>query len=396
MSGPGWLPYAALTGAVATTLFTLVSGSSLARAVPGDVSVRSLETSPAARRQVAAAAFMRMVPVIKHPRCLNCHSDMSFKEVDPEREDHYNSATGVTTNTLVPGNRATHPGGELSEDAKCVDCHTKASDWQLGPQWPAASLYRLCLKFKDARGSGKLLLEHVETDELIKLAFEGMKGQDLPPEPPPMSHPEFLAATKAWIAAMNAMAKFPKDPEGCPHDVLWVGSIEYEYSEAVLKTTVTASGKVEFDKYGSGGEWNGQAERVEDHNAKDCPSVLTLVATGNGANMPLNVLDMTAGSVMTGVGSPMNPSAFASLTVSPMGYSVRLTLALEGKGAYAGGGPGCPGYVPHRKDYNFIINGAGEGKVDPRNPDEFSGASTVHPSPSITLTTKWKLTRTRE
>jgi hypothetical protein len=99
---------------------------------------------------------------------------------------------------------------------------------------------------------------------------------------------------------------------------------------------------------------------------------------------------------MTGVGSPMNPSAFASLTVSPMGYSVRLTLALEGKGAYAGGGPGCPGYVPHRKDYNFTINGAGEGKVDPNNPDEFSGASTVHPSPSTTLTTKWKLTRTRE
>ena len=83
MSGPGWLPYAAMTGAVATTLFTLGSGSNLAGAVPGGVSGRSLESGPAARRQVAAAAFMRMVPVIKHPRCLNCHSDMSFKDVDP-------------------------------------------------------------------------------------------------------------------------------------------------------------------------------------------------------------------------------------------------------------------------------------------------------------------------
>jgi hypothetical protein len=387
------VPFAVVTVTATTTMLVFGDGSDLAGAASTPPEARPAESRAASARQVAAAAFMRMVPVIKHSRCLNCHSDMVFFEREPESVLYAAAGQEQLARRLDPGEKVTHPGGELSEDAKCVDCHTKASEWVNGAVWPAASLFRLCIAFKNARETGRSLLKHIETDKLILLAFEGMKGQDLPPEPPPMSHTAFLGATKAWIDAMNAMAKFPNDPEGCPHAVFWEGSVEYTYSEAVLQTTVSASGKIEFDD--KGGKWSGQAERVEDHSAKGCPSVLSLVATGNGSSIPLTVLDL-AGGGFTGVGSAMNPDASASLTVTPMGYSVRMTLSLAGKGAYAGGGPACPGYVPHRKDYNFTINGAGEGTIDPSKPDELTGSATVRPSRGTTLTTTWKLKRVRE
>jgi hypothetical protein len=398
VSGRGWLPFAAITGAVATTLFALGHGSNLAGAVTAVASGGSAESSRAVRRQVAAEAFMRMVPVLKHPRCANCHGPMTFQKGDKVKDA---GAVEIAGERYFP--EPTHPGGEIRLETQeeafvgpnmCLECHTKAIGWVLGPEWPVASVFRLCLQMKRARETGRGLLRHLETDSLIKLAFDGTRAQDLPPEPPPMSHSQFLVVAKAWIDAMNAMAGYPADPQGCPHAVLWTGTINYTYSEAVGKTTVNARGTVEFSE--KGGMWAGESTRIEDHNAKGCPSVLTGVATGGDSKLPLVVVDLTGGAPLTGLGVLGSASAFASLTVTAAGYSLELTLPLEGKQAYAGGGPACPGYLPNRSDYNFVINGAGGGQIDPRNPDEFAGTKKVSPKPGATLTTTWKLTRTRE
>jgi hypothetical protein len=399
MSGRGWLPYAAGIGAVAAMVFTLGRGPSLAEAVPTAGAGRPGESSRAARQQVAAAAFLQMVPVLKHPRCANCHSPMNFYPGDKIKDI---GAVSIAGQQYYP--EATHPGGEIrlptyeetfGGNAICTECHTKAPPaWQTGPEWPLASVFRLCLQMKRARTDGQDLLDHLATDTLIKLAFDGTRAQDLPPEPPPMSHSQFLVVAKAWITAMNAMAKYPNDPQGCPHAVLWTGSVDYTYSEVVGKTTVSARGSVEFSE--KGGTWAGESTRTEDHSAKGCPSVLTGVAVGGASDLSLAVVDFTGADPLTGLGGPGNTSAFASLTVTPGGHKLTVTLPLEGKKAYAGGGPACPGYLPRRSDYNFVINGEGDGKIDPRNPDEFAGTSTVRPSPGITLTTTWKLTRTRE
>jgi hypothetical protein len=50
-------------------------------------------------------------------------------------------------------------------------------------------------------GSGRDFIAHVSNDRLIQLAFEGKRGMDEAPEPPPMSHADFVGAATAWHKA---------------------------------------------------------------------------------------------------------------------------------------------------------------------------------------------------
>jgi hypothetical protein len=272
---------------------------------------------------------------------------------------------------------------------------------------------------KAARSSGADLLSHLHDDNLIGLAFVGMKGQDdLPAEPPPMTREQFITATETWIKAMDAMNKYPPDPKGCGTEDVWVGSIQYSYSEVGNRFTVTAQGKGQFPLE-QRGSWRGQATRVEDHNAKDCPSVLTGNASGNG-NITLTVIDAAAG-VFTASSNPgmsallnalSNPAALAkiltgsnpvsesptlaSLAIDSSGYSVRLELPMKGKAAYAGGGPACPGYKGPVSDFPYTIRAEADGQIDPANPDLLAGSKTTTPHPGATMTTTWNFQRTRK
>jgi|KBSMisStandDraft_5_1062788.scaffolds.fasta_scaffold83851_2 hypothetical protein len=362
----------------------------------------------------AAEAFMKLMPVLVHPRCSNCHGPMTFHDVAPDKIFPTDGGPAY----LDPGSTATHPGGEIG-DAPCEDCHTEAKDWSIGPEWPIQSAYQLCLQLKGSRPSGEIFLSHLTEDHLIGLAFVGKKGQDdLPAEPPPMSREAFIDAAKKWIDAMDAMDKYPPDPKGCGTEEVWVGSIQYSYSEVGHRYTVTAQGKGQFPLV-KRGAWSGQATRVEDHNATGCPSVLTGNASGNG-NITLTVIDPAAG-VFTGSSNPgmsallnalSNPAALAkiltgsnpvsesptlaSLTLSPPGYSVRLELPMKGKAAYAGGGPACPGYKGPVSDFPYTIRAEADGQIDPDNPDVLAGSKTTTPHPGATMTTTWNFKRTRQ
>ena len=361
----------------------------------GALAYDSREVSKPAPRSTgnpAADAFAQLMPVLVSPRCSNCHGPMTFNDQDSVTVFPAGGAAGP--GRLDPGSKATHPGGDIGE-TDCVDCHAKANNWSLGPDWPIQSAFQMCLKIKAARSSGEDLLSHLRDDNLIALAFEGMKGQDdETPDPPPMTKEAFIAATEKWINAMNAMSKYPPDPTGCAKVDVWVGSIQYNYSEVGNRTTVTAEGKGQFPLV-KRGSWSGQAQRIEDHNATGCPSVLTGNASGNGYMM-LTVVDLAAG-MLTGFSALANENATrASLMITPMGYSVSLEIPMKGKAAYAGGGPACPGYQPNPRDFAYTIHAEGNGQIDPANPDVLSGSTTSTPFPGASVTTKWNFKRTRQ
>jgi hypothetical protein len=134
--------------------------------------------------------FERLLPVIRHPRCMNCHG------------------------ALDPGTTS-HPGGAITTEA-CEGCHGDAQDWRIPHQnsfFINKTDRQLCALFANIAehmGYEQFISGHIVSDELIKLAFDGVMGgartpgagspPDPPPDKPPMDHAEFTRWAKEWVS----------------------------------------------------------------------------------------------------------------------------------------------------------------------------------------------------
>jgi hypothetical protein len=411
LGGSGW---AELQKAVDAYLDERPPDPSVEKPPPGAVDVLAGGRNHAA----AVSAFKQMLPVLKHPRCANCHSSMTFLDgEDSYVGDGSLDAKGHFARIPGSGEPANHPGGTLdlipSSPANstgitlCRECHDKAPPpWSPGPTWTGLSDYELCQQMKSSKNDGELLLEHLRTDALILLAFRGQKAMtDAGPEPPPLGHDQFLRVATAWIGYMDAMKKFPRArSEGCPRNDAWSGAIEYTYTEAAKFTKFESHGMVHI--VGGRATWSGLAQRIEDHSAKGCPSVMTASASGDG-RMQLMTIDYTSETPITGFAVPSTRKvplprpnardpATAMLTIFPGRYALGIELPLRGAGKYAGGGPACPGYKPVSQTFNVTINDTADGKFDPDNPDELSGTKTTTLFPGASVTMKWQFMRLNE
>ena len=143
--------------------------------------------SVSAQRAVAdpLTLFAKLMPVLSHDRCVNCH--------------------GATD----PYTGAYHPGA-VNRRTECHTCHTArnehgVSNWRLAPESFAffkKTTQQLCRHFESLGNLGDGMAFHLETDELIGLAFIGRRGNAVGREfakPPPMSRPEFVRAYRTWF-----------------------------------------------------------------------------------------------------------------------------------------------------------------------------------------------------
>lgn len=185
-----------------------------------------------AGQQKAATAFRKVLSVLRHPRCANCHGAINV----------YDEAT-------------THPGGamiDVTEDifgdkaivpkkaASCVMCHDEGNGLWIQKttptseiQWANLSDRELWLRLQKTRiiidpvsqdtrlSTGALLIDHVASDHLIDLAFQGKRGMGegsyiaslggVPEaDPPPLTKSQFLVALDDWVEAMDASASWPE------------------------------------------------------------------------------------------------------------------------------------------------------------------------------------------
>ena len=94
----------ALAGTVAAGFVDLSSSpvSSPAPALPVESPAGAACPLTVPRQIEAVMKFEEMMPVLRHPRCINCHG-------------------GV--NPFVPYERGGHLGGEMPPEQKCGDCH---------------------------------------------------------------------------------------------------------------------------------------------------------------------------------------------------------------------------------------------------------------------------------
>jgi mono/diheme cytochrome c family protein len=151
---------------------------------------------------VAAAAFESMLPVLHHPRCMNCHSSGDFPRQGDDGHRH--------TMNVRRG-----PNGHGILAVQCSSCHQDhnlagehmppgAPGWHLPAPampmiWEGLTDRQLCELLKDPRQNGDRnvdeIVEHFQTP-LVLWGWHPGDGRT----PVPVTQSEFLAKVKKWAA----------------------------------------------------------------------------------------------------------------------------------------------------------------------------------------------------
>lgn len=151
-----------------------------------------------ADRARSQAAFQQVASVLRHPRCINCHTATNFPRQGSEGKRH--------AMNVVRG-----PDDHGAPAMKCSSCHQNvnqqngvpgAPNWGLAPlsmAWEGLDDRQLAEALKDPAKNGKRSLEqifeHNVHDELVGWAWNPGAGRDTPA----LSREEFGRALRTWI-----------------------------------------------------------------------------------------------------------------------------------------------------------------------------------------------------
>ncbi|HEV8598489.1 MAG TPA: hypothetical protein VGQ69_03950 [Gemmatimonadales bacterium] len=168
--------------------------------------------------------WLKMMPVFRHPRCLNCHGG-----IPKPLKDFSTKHAGVVQL-------------DSSDNAQtCEECHAEGwGDAAAAPTWTNKTDVQICRGMHISfDGDARSFLDHIVRDggrtPFIKLAFEGKRGltdggqtiyeaetgRSMSAAPPPGSHAQLIQQAKDWVAAQGG--SFVGDPDcGCVVDKLEV------------------------------------------------------------------------------------------------------------------------------------------------------------------------------
>ena len=151
-------------------------------------------------------AFHKMMDVLTHQRCMNCHPTDNIPKQGDDRHPHY---FGIARGDDNMGFEATN----------CNTCHQSenneysgvpgAPHWSLAPAstgWQGLSRTELAERLLDREMNGNRnheeLIEHMTEDALVLWAWKpGVDPNGLQRELPPVSKEEFKKAVEDWFNA---------------------------------------------------------------------------------------------------------------------------------------------------------------------------------------------------
>jgi len=189
-----------------TATFVLITG--LVLAIANEYRERSLSEYKTIRTNKISSesqeAFKKMMDVLTHERCLNCHPSDNIPKQGEEGHPHY---FGMARGTDNMGFQATN----------CNTCHqTENNDysgvpgaphWSLAPAsmgWQGLSRIEIAKKLLNKETNGgkthEQLIEHMTEDKLVLWAWNpGIDASGNPRELPPVSKEAFKAAVELWF-----------------------------------------------------------------------------------------------------------------------------------------------------------------------------------------------------
>ena len=172
-------------------------------------SILANENSSHNDNAIAASAFEAMVPVLHHPRCMNCHSIGDFPRQGDDEHRHKMNVRRGTEGQGVAG-------------LKCSTCHQAhnlagehmppgAPGWHLPSShepmiWEGLSDTQLCELFKNPAQNGHRTVDQIVQHMSTPLVLWGWHpGEGRTPVPVPEK--EFLAKVKDWASHGAACPK---------------------------------------------------------------------------------------------------------------------------------------------------------------------------------------------
>ncbi len=173
---------------------------------------------PVGKQVKAVGAFREMMPVFRHPRCINCHGAFDIASEKHEGSEMVQKS-GLDPQALltVEERKKLHVAcGSCHDNIQGHQARFQRSDtiviegWLVAPppmRWTGKDDEQLCMLMKRFEPTGERFVDHLNTDhkeiEFIKAAFNGdralgaaLKGK---PEPPPGTQKDLVNKAQKWV-----------------------------------------------------------------------------------------------------------------------------------------------------------------------------------------------------
>lgn len=168
------------------------------------------------------AAWDSVYSVLTSPRCINCHTATNYPQQGDERRRHFAN--------VIRG-----PEGKGVSGLNCASCHQErnadatgvpgAHGWHLAPlsmRWQdlndrALSSSEVCRALTDRAKNhgldGPGLLKHHQEEALVLWAWSpGHRPDGTARALPPLTHEQFVDATRHWVTAGTPCPKSTRSP----------------------------------------------------------------------------------------------------------------------------------------------------------------------------------------
>ena len=167
---------------------------------------KSTEQSITGKTESSDEAFDKMMSVLTHKRCVNCHPSGDRPRQGEDSHYHNFGVQRGTDNHGLPALRCNTCHQHENNDFSGVP---GAPEWSLAPlsmKWEGLTRVEIAQSMLDpARNGGRNLeqiVEHLTEHELVLWAWEpGVDANGVPREKPPVPKEEYIEAVKEWAEA---------------------------------------------------------------------------------------------------------------------------------------------------------------------------------------------------
>lgn len=185
---------------------TILIAADFSEIETAEISAKETEEEPKGSFDSSANLenFDKMMSVLTHKRCVNCHPSDNIPKQGEDSHPHY---FGIARGANNSGYDATN----------CNTCHQSenndysgvpgAPEWSLAPasmKWEGLSRIEIAESMMDPERNGGRTphetLEHLTEHELVLWAWEpGISADGTPREKPPVPKEEYIEAVKQWF-----------------------------------------------------------------------------------------------------------------------------------------------------------------------------------------------------